>query len=66
MRVNTFKATVWKFQLAEYYNSLYLSGVFAYIKPELRAEITLNYKTPINEGNLMAFHIFVGKPFIRL
>lgn len=62
--VNTFKANLWHFRLTENYDILYSSGVFAYIKPEIRSEIMDNYKTHVNEGGLVAFHTFVEKPFI--
>jgi len=63
--VNTFSANLWHFRLTENYDILYSSGVFEYIKPEIRAEIMENYKAHVNEGGLVAFHTFVEKPFIR-
>lgn len=63
--VNTFRANLLHFRLTENYNILYSSGVFQYIKPEIRAEIMENYKTHVNDGGLVAFHTFVEKPFIE-
>jgi tellurite methyltransferase len=62
--VNTFNANLWHFRLTENYDILYSSGVFEYIKPDIRAEIMENYKTHVNDGGLVAFHTFVKKPFI--
>jgi tellurite methyltransferase len=64
VQVNTFQANLWHFRLTENYDVLYSSGVFSYIKPEIRAEIMENYKSHVNDGGLVAFHTFVQKPFI--
>lgn len=64
VNVNLFKANISHFRLSENYDILYSSGVFEYIKPELRLEIMDNYMTHVNEGGLVAFHTFVEKPFI--
>jgi tellurite methyltransferase len=50
--------------LTENYDILYSSGVFAYIKPEMRDEIMENYKSHVNDGGLVAFQTMVKKPFI--
>jgi len=63
--VNIFKANLWHFRLTENYDILYSSGVFEYIKPEIRSEIMENYKAHVNDGGLVAFHTFVKKPFIE-
>jgi len=65
VKVHLFKANLWHFRLTENYDILYSSGVFAYIKPEIRAEIMKNYKSHVNEGGLVAFQTFVEKPFIK-
>ncbi|MDR3149938.1 MAG: helix-turn-helix domain-containing protein [Oscillospiraceae bacterium] len=62
--VNTFTANLLHYRLTENYDILYSSGVFAYIKPDLRAEIMANYKSHVNDGGLAAFQTFVNKPFI--
>jgi tellurite methyltransferase len=62
--VNTFNANLWHFRLTENYDILYSSGVFEYIKPDIRAEIIENYKTHVNDRGLVAFQTFVKKPFI--
>lgn len=64
VEVRTFRANLWDFRLEENYDVLYSSGALHYIKPELRDEIMANYKTHVNENGLVAFHVFVEKPFI--
>jgi tellurite methyltransferase len=62
--VRTFNANLLHYRLSEPYDVLYSSGVFAFVKPELRCEIMENYKAHVSEGGLVAFHTFVAKPFI--
>jgi tellurite methyltransferase len=62
--VNTFTANLLHYRLTENYDILYSSGVFAYINPDLRAEIMDNYKSHVNDGGIAAFQTFVNKPFI--
>lgn len=64
VHVRTFRANVWDFRLDEKYDILYSSGVLHYIKPDLRDEIMANYKSHVNISGLVAFHVFVEKPFI--
>jgi tellurite methyltransferase len=64
VNVRTFNANLWHYRLEENYDILYSSGVFAYIKPEMREEIMANYKSHVNDGGLVAFQAFVEKPFI--
>jgi tellurite methyltransferase len=62
--VKTFNANLWHYRLTENFDILYSSGVFAYIKPDLRAEIMENYRSHVNDGGLVAFQTFVSKPFV--
>jgi tellurite methyltransferase len=62
--VNTFTANLLHYRLTENYDILYSSGVFPFIKPDIRAEIMENYKAHVNECGLVAFQTFVKKPFI--
>jgi len=62
--VRTFRANLWDYRMDEQYDILYSSGALHYIKPELRDEIMANYKAHVNGGGLVAFHVFVDKPFI--
>lgn len=62
--IKVFKADVLDFRLSTNFDILFSSGVFHYIKPELRAEILDNYKKFTNINGLHAFNVFVSKPFI--
>jgi len=64
VHVKTFKANLLDYRLEEKYDVLFSSGVLHYMKPELRDEIMANYKSNVNEGGIVAFHVFVKKPFI--
>jgi tellurite methyltransferase len=64
VRVKAFKADIQDFRLEEKFDILYSSGVLHYIKAELRDEILNNYKSHVNKGGMVAFHVFVKKPFI--
>jgi tellurite methyltransferase len=63
--VKIFKANLLDYRLNETYDVLYSSGVFNYIRPELRDEILENYKAHVNDGGIVAFQTFVKKPFIQ-
>jgi len=64
VHVRTFRADLWDYRLDESYDVLYSSGVLHYIKPELRDDVMANYKSRVNENGIVAFHAFVGKPFV--
>ena len=64
VHVRAFRANIWDYRLEEKFDILYSCGVLHYIKPELRGEIIANYKAHVNENGLVAFHVFVKKPFI--
>ena len=62
--VDVFKANILDFRLERSYDILFSSGVFHYIRPELRSEIIENYKEYTAENGLNAFNVLVDKPFI--
>lgn len=64
VNVRAFRANIWDYRLDEKYDILFSSGSLHYIKPELRDEIMANYKSHISENGIVAFHVFVKKPFI--
>lgn len=65
VHVRTFRANLWDYRLEENYDVLYASGVLHYIKPELRDEIMVNYKTHISKDGFAALQVFVEKPFVE-
>jgi len=65
VHVRAFRANMWDYRLDENYDVLYSSGALHYLKPELRDEILPNYKSHVNDGGIVAFHVFVDKPFIK-
>jgi len=65
VHVRVFRANMWDYRLDENYDILYSSGTLHYIKPELRDEIMINYKSHVTKNGLVAFHVFVDKPFIE-
>ena len=64
VHVRAFRANLWDYRLDRDYDILHSSGVLHYTKPELRDEIMANYKAHVSKGGLVAFHVFVDKPFI--
>jgi tellurite methyltransferase len=62
--VDVFKANIWDFRLERKYDILFSSGVLHYIKPEIKEEIFLNYKSFTEIGGINALHCLVDKPFI--
>lgn len=64
VRVKVFKADILDFRLDTGFDILFSSGVFHYIKPQLRKEILSNYKQFTNPNGLHALNVFVNKPFI--
>lgn len=64
VHVKTFRANLRDYRLEGNYDILHSSGALHYIKPELRDEIMANYKAHINPNGVVAFHVFVEKPFI--
>lgn len=64
VRINVFKADILDFRLDEKFDIIFSSGVFHYIKPDLRSQIISNYKSFTNFQGLHALNVFVKKPFI--
>ncbi len=64
--VNFFQADLNDYRLSEDYDIIFSSGVFDYMKPELREEITAHLKEYTAEGGLNAIKVFVDKPFIEV
>ena len=64
VHVNAFRANIWDYRLNEKYDVLFSSGALHYIKPELRDEVMADYKANVSDNGLVAFHVFVDKPFI--
>lgn len=62
--LNAFKADINDYRLDEKYDILFSSGVFSYIKPNLRSEILDDYRNHTNKNGINAFNVFVEKPFI--
>jgi tellurite methyltransferase len=62
--VRAFRANLWDYRLSEEYDILYSSGALHYIKPELRDEIMLHYKSHVSKNGLVAFLVTVEKPFV--
>jgi tellurite methyltransferase len=58
------KADILDYRLETSYDILFSSGVFNYIKPDLRDEILSNYKQYTAPNGIHVFNVFVQKPFI--
>jgi tellurite methyltransferase len=65
VRVNVFRADFHDFRLENEYDIIYSSGVFGYMRQELRGEIIGNLKQFTAPHGLNAFQTFVEKPFIK-
>ena len=64
--VDFFKADITDFRATEYYDIIFSSGVFHFIKPEIREEITANLKEYTNKNGIHAINVFVDKPFVQV
>lgn len=64
--VDFFKADISDFRVAEYYDIIFSSGVFHFINPENRKEITANLKEYTNKNGIHAINVFVDKPFMEI
>lgn len=62
--VDFFQADLNDYRLSENFDIIFSSGVFDYMKPDLRMSIVDNLKEHTNEGGLNAVKVFVDKPFI--
>lgn len=64
--VDFFQADLNDYRLSKNYDIIFSSGVFDYMKPELRIDIIEHLKEHTNEGGLNAIKVFVDKPFIEV
>lgn len=64
VQVKVLKADILDYRLDTYFDVIFSSGVFHYIKPQLREEILNNYKQFTNPNGLHVLNAFVNKPFI--
>ncbi len=64
--VDFFKADITDFRASEYYDIIFSSGVYHFIKPEIRKEITTNLKEYTNKNGIHAINVFVDKPFVKV
>ena len=62
--VDFFRANILDYRRSEKFDIIFSSGVFHYITPDIRAELTENLKTHTNERGIHAINVFVEKPFI--
>lgn len=64
--VDFFKADITDYRLNENYDVIFSSGVFHFIKPEIREEIANNLKEHTNKNGIHVINVFVEKPFIAV
>ena len=62
--LDVFRADINDFRLDTAFDIIYSSGAFHYIRPELREELIVNFKTHTSPGGLNVFNTFIQKPFI--
>lgn len=63
--VDFFKADIHEYRLENQVDVVYSSGVFHYIRNNLRKELVDNYKQYVKTGGLAVINVFVDKPFIQ-
>lgn len=66
VKVDFFRADVRDFRADREYDIIFSSGVFHYIPPELREEITVHLKSHTAQGGINVINVFVKKPFIPI
>lgn len=54
------------FVISEYYDIIFSSGVYHFIKSEIRKEISANLKEYTNKNGIHAINVFVDKPFVEV
>ena len=64
-RVDFFKADISDYRLTEKYDIILSSGVFHFLRPDIREEVTDNLKKYTNDGGLHALNVFVSKPYLK-
>ena len=63
--VDFFKGDICDYKLTEDFDIILCSGVFHFVKPELRSEIMNDLKKHTTKGGINAFNVFVKKPFVK-
>ena len=66
IHVDFFQADLNDYRLQDNYDIIFSSGVFDYMKPDLRASIIEHLKEHTNENGQNAIKVFVEKPFIEV
>ena len=63
--VDFFQADLLDYRLSESYDIVFCSGVFHFVRPEVRTELIENLKEHTAKQGLHAINVFVKKPFIK-
>ena len=64
-RVDFLRADISDYRLTEKYDIILSSGVFHFLRPEIRREITENLKKYTSDGGIHALNVFVSKPYLK-
>lgn len=64
--VDFFKADITDFRATEMYDIVFSSGVFHFIRSEIREEIISNLKEHTNKNGIHTMNVFVEKPFVEV
>ena len=64
--MNFFQADLNDYRLKENYDIIFSSGVFDYMKPDLRVNLIEHLKEHTNKNGINAIKVFVDKPFIEV
>ena len=63
--VDFFQADLLDYRLSESYDIIFCSGVFHFVRPEVRTELIENLKEHTAKQGLHAINVFVKKPFVK-
>ena len=66
VNVDFFRADIMDYRLNGFYDVIFSSGVFHFMKPEIRNEVVENIKEHTNKNGLCVVNVFVDKPFIEI
>jgi tellurite methyltransferase len=64
VHVETIQADIVEYELEDTYDVIFSTGTLQYLPPEVRDERFQRYKKHTSPNGIIAFSIFVGKPFI--
>lgn len=64
--VDFFKADITDFRATEMYDIVFSSGVFHFIRSEIREELISNLKEHTNKNGIHTMNVFVEKPFVEV